>query len=60
MPFSKHDVEPEHMEAMRAALKKVCVVKVHVSFFALVREIEEKLPVTEANGLPRSCAAGRV
>jgi hypothetical protein len=35
-------------------------VKVHVSFFALVREIEEKLPVTEANGLPRSCPAGRV
>jgi hypothetical protein len=25
MPFSKHHVEPEHMEAMRAALKKVCV-----------------------------------
>jgi hypothetical protein len=24
MPFSKHHVEPEHMEAMRAAFNKVC------------------------------------
>jgi hypothetical protein len=24
MPFSKYHVEPEHMEAMRAAFKKVC------------------------------------
>jgi hypothetical protein len=24
MPFSKHDVDPEHMEAMRAAFNKVC------------------------------------
>jgi hypothetical protein len=24
MPFSKHHVEPEHMEAMRAAFYKVC------------------------------------
>jgi hypothetical protein len=24
MPFSKHHVEPEHLEAMRAAFYKVC------------------------------------
>jgi hypothetical protein len=24
MPFSKHYIEPEHMEAMRAVFKKVC------------------------------------
>jgi hypothetical protein len=24
MPFSKHQIDPTHIEAMRAAFKKVC------------------------------------
>ena len=24
MPFSKHDIDPEHIEAMRAAFRRVC------------------------------------
>jgi hypothetical protein len=42
-------------------------INIDASFFALVREIEEKLLVTDttrsmgkANGLPKSYAAGRV
>jgi hypothetical protein len=26
MPFSKYDVDPEHIEAMRAAFRRVCDV----------------------------------
>jgi hypothetical protein len=24
MPFSKHDIDPQHIEAMRAAFRRVC------------------------------------
>ena len=39
MPFSKHCVEPDHMEAMRAAFYKVCD--------ALLLKAEIDDPITE-------------